>query len=243
MKRFTAAVLHALVAILVCGCGLTPRQRAQLKEDLRQEILAELRSQQPEQEAAAPSSVRARPTPSSRERIAAQQFAATPKSKPRTAEPERVFATRSDLRRMLKEELKDIAKLDDGKDFANPNSLHWLKTKRNRSATTGTVEGQVLRGGKGLPGCRVKLVQMVRSWSVVGYKSGFYEGDELVATTNKDGKYRFEHVPVGEYKLKWLPPGAKWWMRRLWLKPDAVVKKGESTALKPLETRGRLASG
>jgi len=154
-----------------------------------------------------------------------------------------VFATRSDLRRMLKEELKDIAKLDDGKDFANPNTLRWPKTNKARHAATGTVEGKVLRGGKGLEGCRVKLVRLVRSWSVVGYNSGFYEGEELVATTDKDGKYRFDHVPVGEYKLKWLPPGAKWWLRRLWLKADAIVKKGEITALKPLETNGRLASG
>jgi len=94
MKRFSLAVLWVLVAMLVCGCGLTSRQRAQLKENLRQEILAELRSQQDEQEAAAAPRAKVRPRPAPSREDSSQQFVARPKSGPSTEMPGRQEAAR-----------------------------------------------------------------------------------------------------------------------------------------------------
>ena len=44
----------------------------------------------------------------------------------------------------------------------------------------------------------------------------------------------FEHVPAGEYKLTWLPAGAKQWIRRIAMRPDVIVHEGQDVTLKDI---------
>ena len=98
----------------------------------------------------------------------------------------------------------------------------------------GNVEGRVLARGKPLPNCKVKLVRMETSRLLL-IRSVKY-GIEFHTTTDKQGRYRFNHIPVGDYKLKWLTPGATSWIRRIADKPDVTVLKGRTVTLKDLET-------
>jgi len=41
-------------------------------------------------------------------------------------------------------------------------------------------------------------------------------------------------VPVGAYKLTWLPAGATQWIRRIEMKPDVFVHEGQDTTVKDL---------
>ena len=96
-------------------------------------------------------------------------------------------------------------------------------------------------------GCEVKLVRMLRparateNMSFRSVFSTYEEGAEFVALTDRDGRYRFESIPVGEYKLKWLLPGDTGWIRRLKLEPDATIQQGRTAPLKPVEMNRSLA--
>jgi hypothetical protein len=66
------------------------------------------------------------------------------------------------------------------------------------------------------------------------------EGAEFTAVTDEHGKYVFEKLPVGTYKLKWQLPNDRGWIRRLRDKPDAVITEGQTAVLKSVETSRRL---
>jgi protocatechuate 3,4-dioxygenase beta subunit len=56
----------------------------------------------------------------------------------------------------------------------------------------------------------------------------------LDAVTDSDGVYRFENVVPGGYKLTWLPEGQNRWIRRIALRPDIMVRGGETTRAKEI---------
>ena len=56
----------------------------------------------------------------------------------------------------------------------------------------------------------------------------------VTAVTDADGIYVFATVPVGAYKLTWLPAGATQWIRRIEMKPDVFVHEGQDTTVKDL---------
>ena len=56
----------------------------------------------------------------------------------------------------------------------------------------------------------------------------------LMTLTDAEGVFHFEAVPVGGYKLTWLPDRQKQWIRRISLKPDVHVHYGETTTLKEI---------
>lgn len=101
------------------------------------------------------------------------------------------------------------------------------------AGAVGKAEGRILRKGKGLPDCKIKLVTMVQSG---GLLKVYKEGAEFDTTTDKDGKFAFDALPVGSYKLKWQVPGDTGWIRRLQYKPDVKVEPGKITVAKTVET-------
>ncbi len=107
-------------------------------------------------------------------------------------------------------------------------------------AATGIAEGQILRNGQGLPDCHVKLVRLVESQTLAGLLKVSKEGVEFETVTDKDGRYHFEAIPVGSYKLKWQLPDDTGWIRRLRDKPDVNVEAGTTKVLKAIETRRGL---
>ena len=58
----------------------------------------------------------------------------------------------------------------------------------------------------------------------------------MTAVTDAEGVFGFENVPVGSYKLTWLPAGATQWIRRIEMKPDVVVREGQDTTLREIRT-------
>lgn len=99
----------------------------------------------------------------------------------------------------------------------------------------GSTEGRIVRRGVGEPEVRVKLVRWVEEASILGVFKELKKGAEFEATTDHEGRYAFQNIPVGTYELKWLPRGSDAWIRRLTEKPDIIVRKGTTTTAKTVE--------
>lgn len=99
----------------------------------------------------------------------------------------------------------------------------------------GSVEGKILRSGKPLSGCQVKL-QMLEKGGLLakGYRpvAGAVENETV---TDNEGVYRFANVSPGLYKLYWKPPSETTWVRRFKIEPDVIVVPGKFTKPKDIE--------
>ncbi|MCF6284535.1 MAG: carboxypeptidase-like regulatory domain-containing protein [Candidatus Hydrogenedentes bacterium] len=150
------------------------------------------------------------------------------------------LSSSSDAPQVLKEELKNDLREEFRRELdlrsveAHPQAVQLVAA----SAGAGHAEGQMLRRGRGLVGCKVKLVQLSgRSTRFQGYS----EGEEFLTTTDAQGKYRFEGIPIGNYKIKWELPGDQGWIKRLRNAADVTVESGRVSVLKPIETARTLA--
>lgn len=99
----------------------------------------------------------------------------------------------------------------------------------------GSVEGRIVRRGVGEPEARVKLVRWVEEASLLGVFKELKKGAEFEATTDHEGRYAFQDIPVGSYQVKWLPKGGDAWIRRLSEKPDVKVVKGKTVTAPAVE--------
>jgi hypothetical protein len=95
---------------------------------------------------------------------------------------------------------------------------------------TGTVHGRLLQRGQPLVNCQVVIVPMHKDGATDD--NGFRQ--PVTAVTDADGIYVFANVPVGAYKLTWLPAGGTQWIRRIEMKPDVFVHEGQDTMVKDL---------
>lgn len=155
---------------------------------------------------------------------------------------EDIQKTRDKLKLEIEDDiLKKLQMLAPEMQLAGSNNSNTLSTMSIDTDSIGIVEGYILRRGKGLPNCRVKLVRMVETETIMKLLNVFREGTEFIAVTDENGKYSFESVPVGNYKLKWQLPEDSGWIRRLRNEPDVTVEAGETHQLKEIETRRRLA--
>ena len=156
-----------------------------------------------------------------------------------------VQATRAQLKREIESEiLRKLQMLAPEGQLARRADGTALGTTQPAAGPSGAVAGRILRTGKGLPSCKVKLVRMVRVETMGGLMKVFKEkeGTEFSTATDEDGKYEFAAVPVGHYKLKWKLPGETGWIRRLRYKPDVTVEAGKTHKAKTIETSRRLIS-
>jgi hypothetical protein len=205
MKHCLLITLTALCFFTFGGCSTPAQDRAKLKEELKREILAELREQKQIPVLASPQQ--------DREQIKEE------------IEQEVLAKVQSQVQ-TITSQLPD----------ANNRPVQWQRV------SVGSVEGLILRDGEGLQGCQVKLVRVLKSQSVIEMFNTIKEGAEFATVTDESGKYHFDRLPVGAYKLKWQLPNDKGWIRRLRDKPDAVITEGQTTVLKSVETKRRLAA-
>ncbi len=205
MKQFLFITLTALSFFTLGGCSTPAQDRAKLKEEIKREVLAELREQR------------------------------------RTA----VLASSQQDREQMKEEIEQevLAKVQNQVQAitsqlpdANDRAVQW------RRVPVGSAEGRILRGGEGLQGCQVKLIRIMKQQSITEMLNVVKEGAEFGTVTDEDGKYHFDRLPVGSYKLKWQLPNDKGWIRRLRDKPDAIITEGQNTVLKSVETKRKLVA-
>lgn len=103
--------------------------------------------------------------------------------------------------------------------------------------STGRVEGKITRGGNPLPGCKVKIVLIAKKGGFL-FKSYSAQGDaaEFETETDREGRYVFQEVPVGDYKLYWMPSWENSWIRRIKMEPDVFVQAGKTCQPKDIDT-------
>ncbi len=151
-----------------------------------------------------------------------------------------VEKTRAQLKSEIEEEvLRKLQMLAPESEVAKAAAK--LPQEKPVSGATGIVEGQILRGGKGLLDCHVKLVRLVEAQTMAGLLKVSKEGIEFETVTDEEGRYRFEAIPVGSYKLKWQLPDDTGWIRRLRDKSDVDIEAGKTEVLKAIETKRGLA--
>ncbi|MHC4070885.1 MAG: carboxypeptidase-like regulatory domain-containing protein [Planctomycetota bacterium] len=215
MKSCTFVILVASGLFPFAGCSSSSRDMSKLKEELKQEILAELRQQGeiPEQDLS--------------------QKALEP-AREEVCQQEKVEIV-SDLRVKIGSHIQNP-----DQTTANVSALAADHSRRPQSRPVGKAAGYILRGGKGLEACEVKLARMLTGRSAIEIFSAVREGTEFTTTTDGQGRYAFNRLPAGSYKLKWQLPGNKGWIRRLQDRPDAIITDGQTTTLKSVETERRL---
>ncbi len=106
------------------------------------------------------------------------------------------------------------------------------KEKTYEAENYGRVVGRMLFKGKPLQGCEVKI-QMLEKWGLFGKQE---EGLRLETVTDEDGRYIFEKVLPGGYKLYWKPPRESDWIRSINMEPDIFTEAGETYFLPDRET-------
>ena len=96
----------------------------------------------------------------------------------------------------------------------------------------GRVSGRMLAKGKPLPGCQVKIM-MLEKWGMFGKPK---EGLRFETITDENGRYLFEKVHPGGYKLYWKPPGETSWIRSIKMEPEIFVEAGETYHFRDRDT-------
>jgi hypothetical protein len=96
----------------------------------------------------------------------------------------------------------------------------------------GRVTGRMLFKGKPLPGCQVKIMKLEK-WGMFGTPK---EGLRFETITDENGRYLFEKVHPGGYKIYWKPPGETSWIRSIKMEPDIFVETGEIYHFRDRET-------
>jgi hypothetical protein len=132
--------------------------------------------------------------------------------------------------RELKEELK--------KELKEEISTERKKEEKVILAqNTGSVEGKITRGGNPLPGCKVKIVLMAKKGvAFLSSYSSTKDAPEFETETDREGRYVFQEIPAGDYKLYWRPPWENSWVRRMKMEPDVFVQAGKTCHPKDVDT-------
>ncbi|MCR4291088.1 MAG: hypothetical protein NUV86_12605 [Candidatus Scalindua sp.] len=107
-----------------------------------------------------------------------------------------------------------------------------IRGKAYEAENYGSVTGRMFYRGKLLPGCQVKIV-MLNQWGIFGKPK---EGMHFEAVTDENGRYLFEKVNPGGYKIYWKPPHESTWIRSIKMEPDLFVEAGETYHYRDRET-------
>jgi hypothetical protein len=119
----------------------------------------------------------------------------------------------------------------DGKEMKllKPRATPKLNIPGAPGVAVGAVRGRLMQSGRPLANCRVVIMPLERDGKGYRYDSN---REPFSTATNSDGIYYFDHVPIGDYKLTWLPSGTNQWIRRVAIKPDVVVRhSGEAVSI------------
>ncbi|MDK1030489.1 MAG: carboxypeptidase-like regulatory domain-containing protein [Planctomycetia bacterium] len=217
MKYISLALIGACLATFALGCHMPKTSRETLKEEIMLEVLAENAGLMIELRQLL-----------AEQKVTGEKF---------------VDAREQMTREITAEVVRKFQMLEPDSDIAKVLNLSPYGLRQVNAGPTGVAEGEILHRGKGLPDCRVKLVRLVQAESIAGLLKVFKEETEFETVTDEHGKYRFEMLPVGSYKLKWQLPGDTGWIRRLKDRPDVTVSVGQTSVIKTVETtRGLVPS-
>lgn len=143
-----------------------------------------------------------------------------------------------EMKQSLKEELKEELIKEIKEELKKGDSGQALVSGKLNTEIVkiGNVDGRILRGGKGLEGCNVKIIKQIEGQSFIGMLKEAEAGAEFETVTDDKGQYVFKDIPVGKYVMKWLTPGADAWVRKLSDKPDVIVEDGKTVNPPDIET-------
>ncbi len=96
------------------------------------------------------------------------------------------------------------------------------KERTYEAENYGRVAGRMLFKGKPLPGSQVKII-MLEKWGIFGIPK---KGLEFEAITDENGRYLFDKVSPGGYKIYWKKPGESSWIRRMQMGPHIYLEAG-----------------
>ncbi len=109
---------------------------------------------------------------------------------------------------------------------------------REGGEAAGGFEGLILWGNRPLAGARVRAVQITGRSLLPGILDAPPKLDRAVETrTDEKGRFLFQGLPPGNYKLWIQPPGRKEWIRRIRMIPDVRVLEGKTVKMKPFRVR------
>jgi len=103
----------------------------------------------------------------------------------------------------------------------------------------GDVMGRLSNGGRPVANCTVALLPLTKSGGAYDINGS---AEPLISHTDQEGIYRFDNVPVGPYKLTWLPAGERQWIRRVAFRPDVRVKSGDVSHIKEIRVALRTVN-
>lgn len=166
-------------------------------------------------------------------------------SRDKTRAPETVSAE-SQFQKKIERLQKRLERLEKGqdedkksRDAAAPDpSKNAAAIEQLLQEEMGRVQGVILWKGKPLANRSVKIVlTKYTGFSPAAIKRMFSgnkeksSGQEIVLSTPTDsqGKYVFEQVPPGQYRLFWMPDTKTGWVHRMREKPDFEVISGKLT--------------
>jgi len=213
-------LLNAMVGLGLClciGCQNSDQDLVKMKQELKREILAELRQESP-------------------------LFAQTVGASVSKDIPEQTReAMKAEIEREVLAKMQSQMKKHDQGMSETPRDSGAQSAQRQPSPT-GSAQGYVRHNGRGLQACHVKLVRIFKGRGVLTMVHAVKEGVEFVTVTDDQGWYIFDTLPVGSYKLSWQLPNDRGWIRRLRDKPDAIITDGENTDILSVETARGLVS-
>lgn len=217
--RYVRLTILALLAVGIAlpAAAQDAKEWKELKDTIKNEILRELRSEMGQSSKTSPN-VQAMKDEIKEEILEALR-------KDQIASEEATVQVREELKKELRQELmKDLRKTG---PEPHPQAVQYA------GGAFGNAQGQMLRRGTGLPACRVKLVELLGASSRF---RGHTEGEAYETVTDRNGRFSFEGLPVGSYKIKWELPGDTGWIRRIRDEPDIRINAGQSSTMKAIET-------
>ncbi len=166
-----------------------------------------------------------------------------------TVEKDRYLKSASPVDAQLQERLEQIQKrierleknLEDGTkggcSLIPDTSINKPSHEQLLKEEMGQVEGTILWKKKPLVNGSVKTVlEKYTGFSMASLKKMFSgdtekSSDQIIFETKTDsrGRYIFEEVPPGVYRLYWMPDNETGWVHRMREKPDFEVIAGELT--------------
>lgn len=100
------------------------------------------------------------------------------------------------------------------------------------SEGTSRIVGRVIKGGKPLSSCIVKIVMIQESsWglgNLLGNKKKKTEENLFTTITDETGKYEFHNIPRGYYDIYWKVSSKSNWIRQLSDKPNIFMESGQT---------------
>ena len=123
--------------------------------------------------------------------------------------------------------VREYNKMDNNRfteEFKNKNRAQNRAILSNEK---GALTGSVLHKEKPLPKCEIKIYRLEPARGL--FSRNFKLAEYFETMTDNEGRYSFNDLRPGPYKLYWKRNIGDEWKRKIELEPDAIVEIGQKT--------------